>query len=234
MMHAETIPDLFRQQADRFGPRIALRTKRYGLYHDLRWSEYREQINACALSLIAHGIQPGDRVGILSENRLEWLVADMAILTAGAVNVPLHAPLSAQQVHYQLDNSGTRWLFVSSRAQLDKIEQIRAKLPELKGVIIFDDHAALGSAGASPSHISAWTGFLQRGRSARARLQAELDRREAHLLADDLATIIYTSGTTGNPKGVMLTQRNLASVHLRARFAVLQLAAVQPHLCTHG
>lgn len=201
MMHLETLPELFRHQADRYGPRIALRTKKHGLYHDLRWSDYREQIAACAIAMIAHGIEPGDRVAILSENRLEWLVADMAILTAGAVNVPLHAPLSAQQVHYQLNDSGARWVFVSNREQLQKIEQIRATLPEIKGVVLFDD----------ASDALTWRGFLQRGRSAHARLQAELDRREAHLLADDLATIIYTSGTTGNPKGVMLTQRNLVS-----------------------
>src|ERR1051325_5277985 len=100
MIHADTLPDLFRQQADRYGPRIALRTKRHGLYHDLRWCDYREEIDACAAALVAHGIKPGDRVAILSENRLEWLVADMAILSAAAVNVPLHAPLSAEQAHY--------------------------------------------------------------------------------------------------------------------------------------
>src|SRR5258707_15582654 len=116
-MNADTLPDLFCRQADRLGPRVALRYKKHGLYHDLRWDEYRDQVSSCAAALILHGIQKGDRVAILAENRLEWLVADMAILSAGAVNVPLHAPLSAQQVQWQLDDAGARWIFVSTLSQ---------------------------------------------------------------------------------------------------------------------
>ena len=92
-MNADTLPDLFRQQADRLGLRVALRFKKDGLYRDLRWSEYRDQVEACAAALVQHGIQPGDRVAILAENRLEWLVADMAILAAGAVK-----PLAAAEI----------------------------------------------------------------------------------------------------------------------------------------
>src|SRR5438046_1522517 len=125
-MPADTLPTLFRKQTDRLGSRVAVRWKKYGLYHDLRWSEYRDQVSACAAALVQHGIQAGDRVGILAENRLEWLVADMAILCVGAVNVPLHAPLSAKQVEFQLDDAGVRFLFVSSAAQYDKIQQIRS------------------------------------------------------------------------------------------------------------
>ena len=202
MMHADTLPALFRQQADRLGSRVALRTKKHGLYHDLRWDEYREQVHACAAALVAHGVEPGDRVAILSENRAEWLIVDMAILWAGAVNVPLHAPLSAAQIHYQLDNAGARWVFVSSLAQNDKMELVRRDLTNLRG-IVFD--------------TICWPGFLQRGRSAPAAVKEELARRQANLKPDDLATIIYTSGTTGNPKGVMLTHGNLLSNALAFR-----------------
>ncbi len=218
-MHAETLPELFRLQADRLGRRVALRYKKDGLYHDLRWDEYRDQVASCAAALVMQGIQKGDRVAILSENRLEWLVADMAILSIGAVNVPLHAPLSARQAHFQLDNAGVRWIFVSNGSQHAKIEQIRGELSSLQGIVMFDNpwegeapaepgaHRAPephGSAGASPSRLS-WRGFLQRGRLTVASVH------DAQLKPDDLATIIYTSGTTGNPKGVMLTQNNLLS-----------------------
>jgi long-chain acyl-CoA synthetase len=195
-MHADTLPELFRLQTDRLGPRVALRYKNYGLYHDLRWDEYRDQVASCAAALVMHGIQKGDRVAILSENRLEWLVADMAILSAGAVTVPLHAPLSARQVHFQLDDSGVRFVFVSNAGQDAKIQEIRAALPGLLGVS-FD--------------ANRWQGFLQRGRCAPTSVKEVLARRQAELKPDDLATIIYTSGTTGNPKGVMLTQNNLLS-----------------------
>jgi long-chain acyl-CoA synthetase len=202
-MKADTLPVLFRVQADQFGARAAVRYKKHGLYCDLRWDEYGDQITACAAALAQHGVQAGDRVAVLAENRHEWLVADMAILKIGAVNVPLHAPLSPAQVQYQLDDAGVRWIFVSNPSQYEKILRIRADLPNLQGVVIFDDGP---SAGPIP-----WRGFLQQGRNVQRRLQEELIRREAHLTPDDLATIIYTSGTTGNPKGVMLTHGNLFS-----------------------
>jgi long-chain acyl-CoA synthetase len=195
---------LFRRQAERLGPRPALRRKRHGLFYDLSWEDYHAQARAAAAALADVGVALGDRVGLLAENRVEWLVADLAILTAGAVTVPPHAPLTAGQIHFQLADAGVSWLFVSSREQLAKVRQVRDLLPQLRGVIVFDQ-------GAGDELALSWAGFLQRGRRALPRLAAELARREAAFGPDDLATIIYTSGTTGNPKGVMLTHGNLLS-----------------------
>jgi long-chain acyl-CoA synthetase len=195
---------LHRRQAQRLGPRPALRYKRHGLYHEVSWHDYHEQALACAAALAEAGVAPGDRVGLLAENRAEWLIADMGILAAAAVNVPPHAPLTARQVHFQLADAGVRWLFVSTREQLDKVRQIRAELPLLESVVVFD-RAAAGQDATS------WAGFLQCGRRALGRVRDELARRERALGPDDLATIMYTSGTTGNPKGVMLTHDNLLS-----------------------
>ena len=203
-MSDRNLVELHRHQAERLGPRPALRYKRHGLYHDISWARYRADALACAAALIGAGIAPGDRVGLVSENRPEWLVADQGILATGAVNVPPHAPLTAAQVEYQLAHAGARWLFVSGREQLEKIRQVRGRLPELRGVVVFDRGVA--SADALP-----WDGFLQRGRQALGQTAGELDRREQALQPEDLATIIYTSGTTGNPKGVTLTHGNLLS-----------------------
>src|SRR5207248_2134028 len=186
-----------------------------GLYRDLSWQEYRAQSLACAAALVDVGIEVGDRVGLLAENRVEWLLADMGILTAGAVNVSPHAPLTARQIHYQLADAGVRWLFVSTRDQMDKVRQIRNELPALQGVVVFD-RDALGQDNIW------WQAFLLRGASVlacpggRASEDAcptlnELRRREENVGPQDLATIMYTSGTTGNPKGVMLTHGNLLS-----------------------
>src|SRR5262245_571194 len=137
-MNEQNLAVVLRVQADRVGPRPALRWKQHGVWLDLSWQDYREAALACAAALVEHGVRPGDRVGLLAENRLEWLLADMGLLTAAAVNVPPHAPLTARQVHFQLADAGVSWLFVSNRAQLDKVRQVRGQLPKLRQVVVFD------------------------------------------------------------------------------------------------
>jgi long-chain acyl-CoA synthetase len=203
-MPYRNLAELHRRQAERLGPRTALRYRQHGVYHDLSWDRYGDEVLACAAALVDAGVRPGDRVGLLAENRVEWLVADVAMLAAGAVTVPLHAPLTARQAHFQFADAGVSWAFASTTTQLEKLEQVRGELPELRGVVVFDRDAVRGDA-------VGWPAFQQRGRRALPRLRDEVARREAGVGPDDLATIMYTSGTTGNPKGVMLTHGNLLS-----------------------
>jgi long-chain acyl-CoA synthetase len=205
-MNERNLVEVHRRQAERLGPRPALRFKRYGIWHDVTWEQYRAEAIAAAAALVEAGLAPGDRVGLLAENSVDWLIADMAILTAGAINVPPHAPLTAKQIHFQLADAEVSFLFVSNRVQLDKVLQIRSQLPRLRGIVIFENTAIKGG-----SDFISWQAFRQRGRQALPRLAAELTQREAALGLDELATIMYTSGTTGNPKGVMLTHGNLLS-----------------------
>jgi long-chain acyl-CoA synthetase len=210
-MPFQNLGDLFCRQAAQFGPRTALRYKQHGLYGDLSWDAYHRLAQHGAWAWTDLGIRPGDRVGILSENRYEWLVADLSILMAGAADVPLHAPLTAPQVQYQLAHSGARWVVASTVEQLAKIVAVRSQLPDLEGVVSLDRRTA-GQSGEPPGlQVLVWDQLLARGARASAAVRDEQARRQAAQPAADLATIIYTSGTTGEPKGVMLTHGNLLS-----------------------
>ncbi len=203
-MEYRNLADMLQAQAERIGKRIALRYKRDGTWRDVNWTQYRADAAACAAALIEAGIGKGDRVGILAENSVEWLIVDMGILSAGAINVPIHAPLTPRQIDFQLAETETCWIFVSGREQLEKIRQIRAELPALRGMVVFDSTAAASDA-------TAWSEFLQRGREALKKSTATQAQRQASVGPDDLCTIVYTSGTTGNPKGAMLSHGNIIS-----------------------
>jgi long-chain acyl-CoA synthetase len=199
--------EMFRRQAGRLGPRSALRYKRHGLYGDLSWTAYQRLVDHAACAWSNLGIQRGDRIALLAENRFEWLVADLSILTAGAANVSIHAPLNAAQVEYQLTDSGARWVVVSTAEQLAKIVAVQSRLPELQGVVAFDCTDAVGLT----KPFLSWHGLLARGKQVEHEFAPKLRALEATLNASDLAALMYTSGTTGEPKGVMLTHGNLVS-----------------------
>jgi long-chain acyl-CoA synthetase len=159
---------------------------------------YRDAVGV-ARTLASWGIQKGDRIAILSENRPEWALADFGAMLLGAVTVPIYTTLTAEQSAHLLKDSGARVIFLSTADQLKKFLQIRHETQVEKAVIM--DY--VGITEAIPMHRLMHEGPLTR--------DAEFDARAKSVAADDLATIIYTSGTTGVPKGVMLTHGNMAS-----------------------
>lgn len=197
---------MHRSQAERLGPRVALRFPEHGLYHDISWDSYRRQADQAAAGLVDLGVQPGDRIAILSENRFEWLIADHAILSAGAADVPLHAPLAPAQVAFQVGHSESRGIVVSNQTQADKVFEVLDELPLLEFLISFDPIEIRSER----IRVLSWDQLRHQisGDALTTALQ-EVQRREVDLNSESLATIIYTSGTTGNPKGVMLTHGNL-------------------------
>jgi long-chain acyl-CoA synthetase len=209
---------LHRRIAGRLGGRTALRFKRHGLYHDFSWADYLRGVDRAAAGLCGLDIVPGDRVGLLAENSVQWLVADLAILSAGAVDVPLHAPLVANQVAYQLGHSGARGVVVSDQGQADKVLAVLDEVPGLEWLVSFAPVETRGRIRALT-----WDALQQAGHQRGAAGLAEVRRRQDVLGRDDLATIIYTSGTTGNPKGVMLTHGNLLA-NAEAMAAVATIA----------
>ena len=204
-MDVRTIPDLLRHAIETHRKGDAFLVKRDGRWEPVSIESFAERVRAVAADLVARGVKHGDRVAILSENRLEWAIADQAILSIGAVCVPVYATLPADHVGPLLADSGAVGAFVSSAAQRAKVESVRREVPGLRWIVTFDEW--LPEAGASVVGAAA----------------------AAAPGPDDLATIIYTSGTTGVPKGVMLTHWNLVSNAL-ASLTALDLGPTDVHL----
>ena len=153
--------------------------------------EFDTAVVAAAKGLVARGVQPGDRVGIMSRTRYEWTLLDWAIWAAGAVPIPLYETSSAEQVHWILTDSAVSLLFVETEAHAAVVASVRAEAPELRDVLVIDQGAvdALTAEGAAVG-------------------ADEIGRRRGLADLADVATIIYTSGTTGRPKGATLTHGN--------------------------
>jgi long-chain acyl-CoA synthetase len=199
---AGTLIDLFFQAADEHDkPDAWLRRDDAG-WHPVSHRDGLERVRHLVQALRDLGMERGDRVAILSENRLEWALTDYALLCAGALTVPVYPTLPADQVVAILEHSESRYVFVSSADQLQKVEEVRAQLPVLERVFTFDD--VEGHAGES------FSGLVEAGR-ARDAGETAFRVLAMQVQPEDLATIIYTSGTTGRPKGVMLTHANLYS-----------------------
>ena len=205
-MGTQNLCELHRRTAERLGPRVALRHKQAGQFCDLSWADYRRHADDAAAGLTSQGIRIGDRIAILSENRWEWLIADHAILSCGAADVPLHAPLAAAQVEYQVGHSESRGIVVSGQCQADKVFAVLDALPLLEFLVSFEP---VISPPDCRLKLLTWDGLKHRGWQLGAAGRQEIARREAAISGGNLATIIYTSGTTGNPKGVMLSHDNL-------------------------
>ena len=199
-----TLTKLFFDAVSKYNRPDALQVKIAGAYKPISHSEVAERVRHAARGLSSLGVRRGDRVGILSENRPEWAIADFACLTAGLTDVPIYPTLPADQIAYILKDSGAVAIFVSNKAQAEKIREIRTQVPALKTVVAFDDVPGL----ANMSMVD----LEKRGAEGETSRSIETYREDALLVKpDDLATIIYTSGTTGEPKGVMLSHDNIYS-----------------------
>jgi len=202
----DTIPHVFFQQAARLGGRVAMRRKEFGIWRRITWTEYAAQVRAVANALLASGLEKGDRVGVIGENRPEWVISDLAIQTAAGTTSGIYATCSPEQVHYILEHSETRIVIVEGEEQLDKVLAVRARLPMLSQIIVMDPE---GLRAFHDPMVMMFEDFVQLGQRYGEQHPDALDDRLASLDPDDVGLFIYTSGTTGPPKAAMLTHRNV-------------------------
>ena len=213
-MSARTLTELFFDAVEKYGGHpAAFRYKADGTWHSVTHREARERVEALAMGLRELALGAGDKVAILSETRLDWTLADYACLCIRATDVPIYPTLPANQVEYILRDSGAAAVFCSTAAQVEKIQSVRAGLPALRNVIVFDRAAAGGG-------VIALADVEKKGKAAAAKYP-RLKEDALTVRPDDLATLIYTSGTTGQPKGVMLSHGNICS-NVNACVAVLR------------
>jgi long-chain acyl-CoA synthetase len=197
-----TLNAMFRASVREYPDQPALSQRGATHFEPLTYEQLWQRVRQCASGLRALGVQHGDRVTVVCENRVEWVVTDFAIMALGAISVPLFPTLPAPQIRNILDDCGSRWLVVSDAGQLSKATALRHDDPRLQVVAMVDTVAGDG--------LYTWDQMMHEG--ARHMIPAgEYDDMLSRPRPEDLASIVYTSGTSGDPKGVMLTHHNFVS-----------------------
>jgi long-chain acyl-CoA synthetase len=198
---AGNLVSLFEAQAQRRGNRAAVRHKRGGAWADVSWAEMARRARRVADGLAARGLAPGDRVAVLGETNLEWILADLGILGAGGITVTIYQSNKPSECQYILADSRARLVFCDSAAQVAKIREVRHQLPALEGLV--------RAQGPAADEFEVTLEDLERAGDAYGQANPGAHgERLARVQSGDPASFIYTSGTTGNPKGVVLTHGN--------------------------
>jgi len=198
-MALENILRQFQDMAERRGNEPCLKFKQQGRWRSLSWTESLAQVQRFSESLKELGIEHGDRVAILASTRYEWTLLDMAILSLGAVTVPIYHSTLSDEAEHILRDSGARIVFVEDSTQLEKILRIRGNLKDLKKIVLIQGKV-LGDGIMT----------LEEFRQLSSDQTSDFESRIRDIRMKDLATLVYTSGTTGPPKGVMLSHKNIA------------------------
>src|ERR1700704_5575605 len=188
--------------------------KRDGKYESRSWGEAESAVTRLARALVSNGIEPGDRVALVSENRPEWIIADLAIMSAGAITVPAYVTNTGNDHRHVLGNSGAHAVIVSTAALAARVLPAAAQIPSVKFAIAIEP---VGDV-AAPFPVHRWEDALSAGSGG---LDA-IAERVAALTPEDIACIIYTSGTGGAPKGVLLTHRNISG-NCRGAYRLLEM-----------
>ena len=210
----KTLPEMFEDCVTRHGGNVMMWEKREGAYRGTTYRDMQTLVHRCAAGLVDLGIRKGDRIALLSEGRNDWVTAELGMLYAGAVDVPLSVKIEElSELRFRLAHSGCRMIVVSG-TQARKVLEIRNQLPELERIIILDGESD------SERRMHSFREILLRGEDFLRTRRGEFTRLWQAVEAGDPANICYTSGTTADPKGIVLTHRNYTA-NVEQAYAIL-------------
>jgi long-chain acyl-CoA synthetase len=205
-IYGKSVPQLFIERVAAHPEAVALRYKDFGLYQEVSWRKYREDVEAFALGLIAAGIEPGDRIAIMGDPCYEYFVADMAGLCVGAISYGIYTTCSPTEVRHQLENAGARLFIAENQEYVDKVLELENLTTDLRKIIVADMRAMFLYR---DERIVSFEVVKELGNELHRKQPKLFEQRIAAVKPDDVAVFVYTSGTTGAPKAAMITHRDL-------------------------
>ncbi|MBQ0917846.1 long-chain fatty acid--CoA ligase [Hydrogenophaga aromaticivorans] len=211
ILPGDTIPAMFWNAVQKRGPNVWMRQKEFGIWRSWSWDQTAEAVREIAHGLMALGFAARETASILSNTTVEWVLADLAVLSAGGVSNGIYPTDAADQVQFLCEDSGTTVLFVEDDEQLDKVLEVRQHLPRLKKIVVFDME---GLHELNDPQVISLDALRELGRVHATTHAGEMETRVAACRPQDLAILVYTSGTTGKPKGAMHSHQGLVyTVH---------------------
>jgi long-chain acyl-CoA synthetase len=205
-IYGKSVPQLFIERAAARSDAVALRYKDFGLYQEVTWRKYRDDVEAVALGLISLGIEAGDRIAIMGDPCYEYFVADMAGLCVGAITYGIYTTCSPTEVRHQLENAGAKLFIAENQEYVDKVLDLENLTTDLRKIIVSDMRAMFLYR---DERILSFEGLKALGDELRPKQPALFEQRIAAVKPEDVAVFVYTSGTTGAPKAAMITHRDL-------------------------